>query len=476
MRLCVCEEAGCGEHFEDGRGVYRVSVRIRPEWGCHQTEDTIPDPINSLFASTCTIFSTRKRVSSSPLTPVTWRLFYFDVDVQRCDAKRPCTPCFENKRSEECADKRGPPQHEAKKSRPTGAIRSPALDKSEWNTWSTSFSQLTGEDLSLFSWSLAPSDTSGSASSSTDSTLSRVSSGEHRVPAHGTPSELGPRTPREGSVSEIVLHRGAAPIPRDRTFATASPIFIHPFVRLPSIPRGPQIPALSFIDPELLQVSDTTSLELDLSLFVFPLKLLQPRVVCAESYPYSRLAALLHLKKLGIHLTGQKEEAIMHGDTSGDVVHPFFVHTSNAVGMHLRICVGDSPVMVRLHAKHAQRALEQISEAGKSGNMQLKAQMYLFAASACLFQRWFQPARAYLTEACDAVDAANLRFIPVSGRPPALTEEVQERLAVLSQIMYMENYLSLAIDQTPPTMTARIEEEFRHELQVGSLTPGLSVT
>ena len=163
----------------------------------------------------------------------------------------------------------------------------------------------------------------------------------------------------------------------------------------------------------------------------------------------------------------------MHGDTSGDVVHPFFVHTSNAVGMHLHACVGDSPAMVRLHAKHAQRSLVQMSEVGKSSNMQLKAQVYLYAASACLFQRWFQPARINLTEACDAVDRANLRFIPVSGRLPELTEEVQERLAVLSQIIYMENYLSLAIDRTPPTMTARIEEEFRHELQVGRLTLGL---
>jgi hypothetical protein len=31
MRIRVSEEAGCGEHFEDGRGVYTMSVRIHPE-------------------------------------------------------------------------------------------------------------------------------------------------------------------------------------------------------------------------------------------------------------------------------------------------------------------------------------------------------------------------------------------------------------------------------------------------------------
>jgi hypothetical protein len=175
----------------------------------------------------------------------------------------------------------------------------------------------------------------------------------------------------------------------------------------------------------------------------------------------------LHLRKLGIHLTGRKEEAIMHGDTSGDVVHPFFVHISNSVGMHLGGSLEASPAMLQLHAKHSQRALEQMSEAGKSGDAELKAQMLLCAASGALFQRWFRPARSYLRKACDAVNTANLRFIPVFGRPPELTEEVHERLAVLSQIVYTENYLFLAIDQTAPTMAARIEEEFRHELQVG---------
>jgi hypothetical protein len=156
----------------------------------------------------------------------------------------------------------------------------------------------------------------------------------------------------------------------------------------------------------------------------------------------------------------------MRGDTSGDVVHPFFVHASNALGMHLRGGVGDSPAMIRLHAKHAQRSVEQMSEADKSDNAELKAQMYLYPAFGCLFQRWFKPARIYLAKACDIVDAANMRFIPVFGRPPELTEEVQENLAVLSQTVYIENYLSLAIDRTPPTMTVRIENEFRHELQV----------
>jgi hypothetical protein len=387
----------------------------------------------------------------------------FDGDLQKCDAKRPCTPCVENGRSQ-CAYEEGPLLHRAaRRSRSTGVIQSPSSYTDESSPIS-SFSRLTSEDRFLLSQSLYPSDTIHPTSFSTNSTPSHVSPEEQRVPQS---DEFEPCIPGEG-LSEVVLFRETAHEPNDHTFVVAPPLSIHPFARPPSIPPGLQIP-LSLLDPELLQISDTTPSELNLSLYAFSPKLSQSRVVYAEIYPFSRLATLLHLRKLGIHLTGQKEDAIMRGDTSGDVVNPFFVHISNAIGMHLRAGVGESPAMIQLHAKHAQRTLEQMSEAGKSDNPELKAQMLLYATSATLFQRWFQPARTYLRKACDTINAANLRFIPVFGRPSELTEEVQERFAVLSQIVYMENYLGLAIDRTPPTMATRIEEEFRHELQVRGL-------
>ena len=156
----------------------------------------------------------------------------------------------------------------------------------------------------------------------------------------------------------------------------------------------------------------------------------------------------------------------MRGDTSGTIIHPYFIHSAHAVGMHFCTGVGDSPAMIRLHAKHAQRALEQILEADKSDDTELRAEVSVYSTSACLSQRWFQIARSFLTRGCSAVNTANLRFIPASGRPPELTEEVQEKFAVLSQLVYLENYLFLAIDQITPNMTVRIEKEFRYELQV----------
>ena len=54
------------------------------------------------------------------------------------------------------------------------------------------------------------------------------------------------------------------------------------------------------------------------------------------------------------------------------------------------------------------------------------------------------------------------KFIPTFGRPPELAE-VQESLAVLSQLVDLENYLFLAIDQMK--ITTWLEREFQRELQ-----------
>jgi hypothetical protein len=84
-------------------------------------------------------------------------------------------------------------------------------------------------------------------------------------------------------MSEIVIFREAAPKPHDHAYAAESSFSIHLSIRLPSIPRGPRVPP-SLLGPELLQVSDTTSSELDLSLYAFFIKSSQLRTMYAESY------------------------------------------------------------------------------------------------------------------------------------------------------------------------------------------------
>ena len=80
--------------------------------------------------------------------------------------------------------------------------------------------------------------------------------------------------------------------------------------------------------------------------------------------------------------------------------------------------------------------------------------------------RFLEFTRQYLTKTCIALNAKKLRFIPETGRPPELTEDLRERLVMLSQVIYLESYMFLAVDGIEPKMTTRIENEFRDELQV----------
>ena len=123
-------------------------------------------------------------------------------------------------------------------------------------------------------------------------------------------------------------------------------------------------------------------------------------------------------------------------------------------------------MMVRLLAKHSQLSFEQLAEIISGSDANLEAQALLYVATGSLYSRWFALSRKSLRKACITVNAASLRFIPATGRPPGLTEDVRERLAVLSQTIYFENYMFLAVDGTEPMMTVRIEKEFRYELQV----------
>jgi hypothetical protein len=164
----------------------------------------------------------------------------------------------------------------------------------------------------------------------------------------------------------------------------------------------------------------------------------------------------------------------MRGDTSNTVVHPFFAPGMVALGIQIRTSATVSQQMVGLHAKYAQLAMEQVAEANRGCDAYLKTQISLLTATASLRARWPKLSREYLTAACVVLNAAKLRFIPTTGHPPELTEDVRERLAILSQNIYFENYLFLAVDGIEPKMTTRIEKEFINELQVSAPSPASS--
>ncbi|KAF9643250.1 hypothetical protein BDM02DRAFT_3123697 [Thelephora ganbajun] len=362
---------------------------------------------------------------------------------RRCDAKHPCTPCIKLNEGSNCVYEQSRTVQRMREKLPAAAQPFLFSFKSEPSPCDSSSSWVTSEDSSLSASDIASPDTSSSAFSSTDPTSSRASPEGSCSPESGTLDESDPPTPQETSNSETQLVPFREESPEPHQPATIPAFSFLPSLRFPSIPRQLHMP-LSLYDPERFQISDTTTSELDLSF---------------------RLAALRRLRQFGMSLTGLKQDAIMRGDTSNTIVHPFFIPATAGLGMHFCADVGHSPTMVRLHAEHGQQAFEQVAEINKGSDTNLKAQVFLYVTTSSLYGRWFKLSRQYLTKACIALNAANLRFIPVIGRPPALTEDICERFAILSQIIYFENYMFFAVDGVEPKMTMRIEKEFRDEVQ-----------
>lgn len=121
--------------------------------------------------------------------------------------------------------------------------------------------------------------------------------------------------------------------------------------------------------------------------------------------------------------------------------------------------------MYRLHARYVQSSLEQLARVNEGNDWELQAQVALWITSGSIIMRLSDITSSYIGRGCDAINAGKLRFIPVYGRPPELSEIVHERSAVLSQIIYFENLLFLTSGGPHPKMTD-IETEFRHSLPV----------
>ena len=180
----------------------------------------------------------------------------------------------------------------------------------------------------------------------------------------------------------------------------------------------------------------------------------------------SRLWALPQFLKFGTQFSCEKLDAILRGDLSGAVVDPFFVYGSHALGMPYCMRVDDTPAMVRLLAIRSQLSWERLAELVRGNNDKLKTQATLIVATTNIYVRLVQAAAYYIQRCCDFINAGNMRFVPIYGRPPQLSEELRETLVMLSQTIYWANYLFLVCGGPEPRTTAKLESEFRQDLPV----------
>jgi len=171
------------------------------------------------------------------------------------------------------------------------------------------------------------------------------------------------------------------------------------------------------------------------------------------------------MNKLGIYFGPEKRDALFRGDTSNAVVKRYFVYGFRAVGTYLCEVLDGSPAMVQLQARYFQEAWESFIEIYRT-DQRLAAQGMLLFVHSLIIMGSLPDLQFYLLKVYDLIDNGDLRFLPVYGRPPELSDQVREDAAVLSQAIYLENYFYLALGGPAPTRTRKIEQEFRRDFQV----------
>jgi hypothetical protein len=180
----------------------------------------------------------------------------------------------------------------------------------------------------------------------------------------------------------------------------------------------------------------------------------------------SRLKALCQLNKLGLYFTQEKQEAILRGDTSNSVVHRYFVDSAHGMGM--QSCAPEHTTnVVLLQARYIQRSWESLAQLTQTNHEKEKAQALVQVAHGFIIIGLTATAQLYFLKACKIIDKQNFRFLPEYGPPLEFSEQVREDASVLSQAIYLENFLYLTLGGAAPAKTARIEREFRLDLQVG---------
>ena len=172
------------------------------------------------------------------------------------------------------------------------------------------------------------------------------------------------------------------------------------------------------------------------------------------------------MNKLGVYFGPDKQDALFRGDTSNAVVDRYFIYGFQAVGTHLCETLDESPAMVLLTARYAQKAWEGLVVIYGTNDPKLKVQGLHLLMHAYIITGFPAGAEFYFWKACKLIEDGNLQFLPVYGRPPPLSDQVREDAAVLSQAIYLGNYFYLALGGPLPVKTATIEREFRQDFQV----------
>jgi len=172
--------------------------------------------------------------------------------------------------------------------------------------------------------------------------------------------------------------------------------------------------------------------------------------------------------QFGLYFSSAKHQAIILGDTSGTVVHPFFIHFAQLAGCHFYQERRGEFFLLRLEAMYLDMVWDSFKDMIEDGDSFAVAQAYQLMSLAYFYSQHTHLGRKLFQKAIALFRTHWIDFSTPSL--PDLTESLQERMAFLGEAIYTEIDCTFLFGFVQE-FTLDLEYGFRHELPVCSQLP-----
>jgi hypothetical protein len=175
-----------------------------------------------------------------------------------------------------------------------------------------------------------------------------------------------------------------------------------------------------------------------------------------------------HRVQFGLYFPPAKQQAIILGDTSGAVVHPFFIYFAQLAGCHFYQERRGEFFLLHLEAMYLDMVWDSLKDMNEDDDSFVVAQAYQLMSLAYLYSQHASLGRKFFQK---AIALFRKHWIDFSTSPlPDLTESLRERIAFLGEAIYTEidcNFMFGLVQE----FTLDLEHGIRYELPVRSQLP-----
>ena len=177
---------------------------------------------------------------------------------------------------------------------------------------------------------------------------------------------------------------------------------------------------------------------------------------------------------VGLVISEDQRKALIHGDMESGTIHAFFIHYAHIWGCHLYQQFRSDFILLFLQSIYVYMAVESLSTIKEKQNPILFTQAVLLLSEMYFHTHHLDFGLKYLEMTAGIVKRNGLRFVMRSDNsatgPISVTEDIKQRIGLLSQLLYVETELFLLAGRKP-NLFEELEAEFKFDLAVGGSWP-----